>query len=75
VAGRRLVPRRGWLGGRRRRRTVIGSGVTGRVAFRRGGIARGNWYTASPSGAWLRRSRHPWRTRRQRLLRKVGVGR
>jgi rod shape-determining protein MreD len=71
---RRLAPRRGWLGGRRRR-TVIGSGVSGRAAFRRGSIAHHNWYTASPSGTWLRRSRHPWRARRQRLLRKVGVGR
>jgi rod shape-determining protein MreD len=74
AASRRLTPRRGWLGGRRRRR-VLGSGVSGRAAFRRDSITHHNWYTASPSGAWLRRSRHPWRTRRQRLLRKVGVGR
>ncbi len=49
-------------------------------AFRHGAFphsraARGNWYTASPSGAWLRRGRHPWRKRSQRLLRFVGVGR
>jgi len=43
--------------------------------FRPGRTARGNWYTSSPSGAWLRRGRHPWRKRRQRLLRFVGVGR
>ena len=73
--GRRLSPRRGWLGAGGRPRMVIGSGVTGGAAFRRGSIARGNWYTAAPSRAWLRRSRHPWRKRRQRLLRMVGVGR
>ena len=39
------------------------------------GHVRGNWYTASPSGEWLRRSRNPWRKRRERLLRMVGVGR
>ena len=36
---------------------------------------RGNWYAAPPSGEWLRRGRHPWRRRSQRLLRLVGVGR
>jgi hypothetical protein len=75
TAGRRLAPRRGWLGSAGRPRIVIGSGVSGgRVAFRRGSIAHPNWYTSSPSRAWLRRSRHPWRKRRQRLLRMVGVG-
>jgi rod shape-determining protein MreD len=75
VAGRTLAPRRGWLGSTGRSRVVIGSGVSGgRVAFRRGSIAHPNWYTSSPSRAWLRRSRHPWRKRRQRLLRMVGVG-
>jgi rod shape-determining protein MreD len=75
TASGRLAPRRGWLG-TGRPRTVIGSGVTGRGAvFRRGSIARRNWYTSSPSRAWLKRSRHPWRKRRQRLLRMVGVGR
>jgi hypothetical protein len=74
-AGRILAPRRGWLAGRRPR-TVLGSGARGSsVAFRRGSIPRGNWYTAGPSRAWLRRSRHPWRKRRQQLLRVVGVGR
>jgi rod shape-determining protein MreD len=34
--------------------------------------ARSNWYTRSPSGRWLRRSRNPWRSRRQRLLQLVG---
>jgi rod shape-determining protein MreD len=69
-------PRSGWLGSARRPRTVIGSGVRGRGgAFRRNRGARGNWYTASASGAWLRSSRHPWRKRSQRLLRLVGVGR
>jgi len=83
AAGHRRSPRRGWLAGDRRPRTVIGSGMSGRgatfrrrrrVTFRRS-AARGNWYAASPSGAWLRRSRHPWRKRRERLLRLVGVGR
>jgi rod shape-determining protein MreD len=83
AAGHRRSPRRGWLAGDRRPRTVIGSGMGGRgatfrrrrsVTFRRS-AARGNWYAASPSGAWLRRSRHPWRKRRERLLRLVGVGR
>jgi rod shape-determining protein MreD len=78
-SGRQLSPRTGWLGSSRRPRTVIGSGVraSGRPLRRRvpgiGGTG-GNWYAASPSGAWLRRSRHPWRKRRQRLLRMVGVG-
>ncbi|MDX6342894.1 MAG: hypothetical protein QOH87_3032, partial [Trebonia sp.] len=63
-SARRLSPRRGWLGGASRPRTVIGSGVGGtRGTFRRGRTARGNWYAASPSGAWLRRGRHPWRKR------------
>jgi rod shape-determining protein MreD len=51
-------------------RTVIGSSGSGHRgtfrpsrASRRGGTVRGNWYTASPSGAWLRRGRHPWRKR------------
>jgi rod shape-determining protein MreD len=71
---RRLAPRAGWLGARRPRR-VIGSGVgAGRRPLRRRGAGRGNWYAASPSGAWLRHSRHPWRKRRERLLRMVGVG-
>jgi rod shape-determining protein MreD len=74
-SARRLSPRSGWLGAARRPRTVIGSGVgKGGRPLRRRGSARGNWYAASPSGAWLRRSRHPWRKRRQRLLRMVGVG-
>jgi rod shape-determining protein MreD len=60
----RRSPRSGWLGGASRPRTVIGSGVGGRGGtFRRSRAARGNWYNASPSGAWLRRGRHPWRRR------------
>ena len=74
LSRKRRTPRSGWLGSASRPRTVIGSGVRGRGAFRRGSSARGNWYAASPSGAWLRRSRHPWRKRSQRLLRMVGVG-
>ncbi len=66
--GPRLAPRRGWLGGTIRPRTVIGSTPGA-------GPRRGNWYTAAPSRDWVRRSRHPWRKRRQRLLRMVGVGR
>jgi rod shape-determining protein MreD len=67
-AGPRLVPRRGWLGGSSRPRAVIGSTPGG-------GSRRGNRYTAAPSRDWVRHSRHPWRKRRQRLLRIVGVGR
>jgi rod shape-determining protein MreD len=63
AAGRRLAPRRGWMGSARRPRTVVGSTV------RRSG------YTASPSGAWLRRSNRSWRKRRQWLLQLVGVSR
>jgi rod shape-determining protein MreD len=63
AAGRRLAPRRGWMGGTRRPRTVVGSTV------------RRNGYTASPSGAWLRRSNRSWHKRRQRLLQLVGVSR
>jgi rod shape-determining protein MreD len=66
--GPRLAPRRGWLGGTIRPRAVIGSTPGG-------GARRGNWYTAGPSRDWVRHSRHPWRKRRQRLLRMVGVGR
>jgi rod shape-determining protein MreD len=76
LSRKRRTPRSGWLGSASRPRTVIGSGVRGRGGtFRRRSSARGNWYAASPSGAWLRRSRHPWRKRSQRLLRLVGVGR
>jgi rod shape-determining protein MreD len=32
-------------------------------AFRGTRAYHGNWYTAPPSGKWLRRSRHPWRKR------------
>lgn len=71
---RRRSPRSGWLGSGRRPRTVIGSGVRA-SGYRGNGPARGNWYNASPSGAWLRRGRHPWRRRSRRLLRLVGVGR
>jgi rod shape-determining protein MreD len=31
-----------------------------------------NWYTGARSTSWLRRSRSPWRRRRQRLLQLVG---
>jgi len=33
---------------------------------------RPNWYTGARSTSWLRRSRNPWRRRRQRLLELVG---
>jgi len=84
TAAVRKAPRSGWLG-RSRPRTVIGSVVGGRTAIgpglggagrrrpRRQATDGGNWYTASPSGTWLRRGRHPWRTGSQRLLRLVGV--
>jgi rod shape-determining protein MreD len=79
LPARRRSPRSGWLGSARRPRTVIGSGVRVSAyrssAYRGSGAARGNWYNASPSGAWLRRGRHPWRKRSRRLLRLVGVGR
>jgi rod shape-determining protein MreD len=65
-SARRMSPRNGWLGSSHRPRTVIGRGISG--------TAGGNWHAGSPSGAWLRRSRHPWRKRSQRLLRMVGVG-
>lgn len=70
------APRSGWLGSSRSRpRTVIGSVVGGRTVIgpglgsagprrpRRRATLGGNWYAASPSGAWLRRGRHPWRKR------------
>lgn len=70
------APRSGWLGSSRSRpRTVIGSvvggrtvigpgpGSAGRRRLRRRATLGGNWYAASPSGAWLRRGRHPWRKR------------
>jgi hypothetical protein len=78
----RRAPRRGWLGGvTRRPAAVLGSRPYGRpraipaAAFRGTRAYHGNWYTAAPSGEWLRHSRHPWRKRSQRLLRLVGVGR
>jgi hypothetical protein len=54
--------------GPRGRRAIRASAFRGTRAY------QGNWYTAAPSGEWLRRSRHPWRKRSQRLLRLVGVG-
>jgi len=73
----RKAPRSGWLGSTRRPpRTVIGSVVGGRTVIggglatasrrrrpRRQATLGGNWYTASPSGAWLRRGQRPWRKR------------
>jgi rod shape-determining protein MreD len=56
---RRRSARAGWLGGVR--------------PFRRRRTPGGTWYAASPSGAWPRRGRHPWRNRSQRLLRMMGV--
>jgi rod shape-determining protein MreD len=84
----RKAPRSGWLGSTRSRpRAVIGSVVGGRAVvggglatasrrrrrLRRRATVGGNWYTASPSGAWLRRGQHQWRKRSQRLLQMVGV--
>ena len=70
------APRSGWLGSSRSRpRTVIGSVVGGRTVIgpglgragrrplRHRATLGGSWYAASPSGAWLRRGRHPWRKR------------
>jgi rod shape-determining protein MreD len=79
ATGLRRSPRRGWLGGATAGRGTgsgmrSGSGMSSK-AFRRTGTARRTGYTASPSRGWLRRSRHPWRRRSQRLLRLVGVGR
>jgi rod shape-determining protein MreD len=81
----RLAPRRGWLSGTGRPSgAVLGGhgpagGSRGRRALRASAFRgtrghRGNWYAAAPSRAWLRRSRHPWRKRSQRLLRLMGVG-
>jgi rod shape-determining protein MreD len=83
-AGRRHTPSAGWL----RNSPQYGPGSAGaarprrlrpgrrwlRGARRPGGIPHGNWYAASPSGAWLRRSHNPWRRRRQRLLRSFRPG-
>jgi hypothetical protein len=82
----RVAPRRGWLSGTSRPSGAVlgghgpaggsrGSRAIRASAFRGTRAYRGNWYAAPPSGAWLRRSRHPWRKRSQRLLRLVGVGR
>jgi rod shape-determining protein MreD len=72
AGGHPLRPRGRGIGGR----GIGGRGIGGRGISGKGisGTAGGNWYTGSPSGAWLRRSRHPWRKRSQRLLRMVGVG-
>jgi len=84
TAGPRRSPRRGWLGGTSRPpRSALGAAFRGNggsrgmraSAFRGDSRFRPNWYASSPSGAWLRRSRHPWRKRSRRLLRLVGVGR
>jgi len=79
TAGPRRAPRRGWLAGVPASKGAgsgigSGSGMSGK-AFRGTGTARRTGYAVSPSRGWLRRSRHPWRKRSQRLLRLVGVGR
>jgi len=61
-------------GGSRNGGAIRGSAFRG-SAFRGRRASHGNWYTAPPSGDWVRRSRHPWRKRSRRLLRMVGVGR
>ena len=81
----RLAPRRGWLSGPSGPSGAVlgghgpaggsrGSRALRTSAFRGTRAHRGNWYAAPPSRAWLRRSRHPWRKRSQRLLRLMGVG-
>jgi rod shape-determining protein MreD len=59
AAGRRRSPRRGWLGSTSRSNRASRSNG---ASWRRG-TGRGNWYSSSPSRAWLRRSHHPWRKR------------
>lgn len=74
--GAAKAPRASWLGhARGRPRTVIGSTVRGRAVIvtgagipkgafrRRRSAASGTGHSAAPSGAWLRRSRGPWRKR------------
>ena len=75
VIGSGVGGRRGTFRGGTSPRGAFKHGAFKHSAFPSGRAARGNWYTASPSGAWLRRGRHPWRKRSQRLLRLVGVGR
>jgi hypothetical protein len=73
--GPRLAPRRGWIGGASRGWIGATSRPRNVIGSTPGGGRRGNGYIAVPSRDWVRRSRHPWRKRRQRLLRIVGVGR
>jgi rod shape-determining protein MreD len=63
VIGRTVTGRRGPRSGVLRSGARSGGATFRRSAFRGRDAARGNWYAASPSGAWLRRGRHPWRKR------------
>jgi rod shape-determining protein MreD len=63
VIGRTVTGRPGPRSGALRSGARGGGATFRRNAFRGRGAARGNWYAASPSGAWLRRGRHPWRKR------------
>jgi rod shape-determining protein MreD len=63
VSGRTGMFRPRVLGGSVLGGSAFRSGVFGGSAFRGRRTARSNWYTASPSGAWLRRGRRPWRRR------------
>jgi rod shape-determining protein MreD len=82
-AGRRPnTPGRNWLRASpsaARPRTALGGARAPRRGWLAGagaGRTRGrSSQLSAPSRGWLRRSRHPWRRRSQRLLRLVGVGR
>ena len=70
----RKSPARGWLRpakpvppARRRK--------PGRGWLRPARPAKLSWYAKSPSSQWVRRSHSPWRSRRRRLLARVGVRR
>jgi rod shape-determining protein MreD len=64
-SARRRSPNAGWL--RTSRSASPSWGAAGqRRSPRRGwlgGTSQSHWYSASPSGTWLRRRRHPWRKR------------
>jgi rod shape-determining protein MreD len=70
----RKSPARGWL---RPAKPVPPARLKkpGRGWLRPARPAKLSWYAKSPSSHWVRRSHSPWRSRRRRLLARVGVRR
>jgi hypothetical protein len=71
VAPKFKSPGKGWLRPAKPM-AVMRRKTPGRGWLRPAKPVRGNWYTKSPSGRWLRHRKNPWRSRKQRLLQLVG---